>query len=66
MRSSMEAPAKERTTIFTSKKLLDRLAVHLTKTGENQTTFITKAIINQLERDGDFGIRQEMEEELNG
>lgn len=66
MRSSLEAPVKDRTTIFTSKKLLDILAIHLTNTGENQTTFITRAIINQLEREGNFGVRQEMEEELNG
>lgn len=66
MRNSLEVPVKDRTTIFTSKKLINRLTVHLTNTGENQTTFITRAIINQLEREGDITIRQEMEEELNG
>ena len=65
MRSSIEAPAKDRTTIFTSKKLINRLTQHLAKTGENQTTFITRAIINQMERDGDITIRQDMEEELD-
>lgn len=65
MRSSIEAPAKDRTTIFTSKKLINRLTLHLAKTGENQTTFITRAIINQMERDGDITIRQDMEEELD-
>lgn len=66
MRDSIEPPAKERTTIFASKKLINRLATHLTDTGDSQTEFITRAIINQLEREGDLTIRNEMEEEVNG
>ena len=56
-------PKKERTTIIISKKLLDRIGVHNAKKGESQTDFITRAIINQLENDGDLTIRKEMEEE---
>lgn len=65
-RVAIEAPAKDKTTIVTSKHLLDRMAVHVRKSGENQTDFITRAIINQMENDGDITIRQEMEEEANG
>ena len=49
-----------------SKLLLDRLAVHVLKHGDNQTNFITRAIVNQLEREGDLAIRSELEEEANG
>lgn len=65
-RVAIEAPAKDKTTIVTSKHLLDRMAVHVRKSGENQTDFITRAIINQMENDGDLSIRQEMEEEADG
>ena len=65
-RTSIEAPVKDKTTIMTSKHLLDRMAVHVRKSGENQTDFITRAIINQMENDGDLTIRAEMEEEANG
>lgn len=65
-RIAIEAPAKDKTTIVTSKHLLDRMAVHVRKSGENQTDFITRAIINQMENDGDLLIRQEMEEEADG
>jgi len=65
-RVAIEAPAKDKTTIVTSKHLLDRMAVHVRKSGENQTDFITRAIINQMENDGDLLIRQEMEEEADG
>ena len=65
-RSSIEPPAKDKTTIVTSKLLLDRMGVHVKKNGDNQTDFITRAIINQMEREGDLTIRSEMEEECNG
>lgn len=65
-RVAIEAPAKDKTTIVISKHLLDRMAVHVRKRGENQTDFITRAIINQMENDGDLLIRQEMEEEADG
>ena len=57
---------KDRTTIVTSKTLLDRVSVHVAKNGDNQTNFITKALVNQLEREGDIEIRDILEEEENG
>ena len=65
-RSAIESPAKDKTTIVTSKLLLDRMGVHVKKNGDNQTDFLTRAIINQMEREGDITIRSEMEEEING
>ena len=65
-RYSIEPPAKDKTTIVTSKLLLDRMGVHVKKNGDNQTDFITRAIINQMEREGDITIRSEVEEETNG
>ena len=65
-RSSIEPPAKDKTTIVTSKKLLDRVGVHVQKNGDNQTDFITRALVNQLEREGDVEIRLLMEEEKDG
>ena len=66
MRSVIEAPPKDKTTIVTSKKLLDRVGVHVKKNGDNQTDFITRALVNQLEREGDVEIRLLMEEEKDG
>lgn len=65
-RNAIESPAKDKTTIVTSKLLLDRLGVHVKKNGDNQTDFITRAIINQMEKEGDLTIRSEVEEENNG
>lgn len=65
-RSSIETPAKDKTTIVTSKLLLDRIGVHVRKNGDNQTDFITRALVNQLEKEGDLTIRSEVEEENNG
>ena len=65
-RSAIEPPVKDKTTIVTSKLLLDRMGVHVKKNGDNQTDFITRAIINQMEREGDLTIRSEVEEENNG
>lgn len=65
-RNVIEPPAKDKTTIVTSKLLLDRMGVHTKKNGDNQTDFITRAIINQMEREGDLTIRSEVEAENNG
>lgn len=62
-REKLNAPAKDKTTIVTSKLLLDRMGVHVKKNSDNQTDFITRAILNQLEREGDFEIRMLLEEE---
>ena len=65
-RQVIDPPAKEKTTIMTSKLLLERLSIHVRKNGDNQSDFITRAIVNQLEKEGDLTIRSEMEEESNG
>lgn len=57
-------PKKDKTTIVTDKRLLDRISVHVAKNGDNQTNFITRALINQLEREGDIEIREMLEEDL--
>ena len=65
-RSALEPPAKDKTTIVTSKLLLDRVGLHDKKNGDNQTDFITRALLNQLEKEGDLTIRSEWEEENDG
>ena len=55
----------ERTTIMASSSLMERVAKHVKKTGENLTDFYNRAILNQLENDGDFEIRDILEEESN-
>lgn len=55
----------ERTTIMASETLMDRVAKHVKKTGENLTDFYNRAILNQLENDGDFEIRDTLEEEAD-
>lgn len=65
-RSVIDPPATSKTTIVTSTLLLDRMGVHVRKNKDNQTDFLTRAIINQMEREGDFNIRYEMEELANG
>ena len=62
-RNSIEAPQKERTTIMLSKTLSDTLSIHVRKNGDNQTDFISRAIVNQLENEGDLTIRHILEEE---
>lgn len=62
-RNRVEPPAKDKTTIITSRKLLERVSIHCRKNGDNQTDFITRALLNQLEREGDLTIRTELEEE---
>lgn len=64
-RDVIEPPAKDKTTIVTSKTLLERMSIHVKKRGDNQTDFITRAIINQLENEGDIEIRKILEEENN-
>lgn len=64
-RLMIEPIEKDKTTIVTDKLLLDRVGIHVKKGGDNQTDFITRALINQLEREGDFTIRQDLMEERN-
>ena len=62
-REKIESAKKDKTTIVTSKTLLDRVGIHVKKNGDNQTDFITRALVNQLEREGDFEIRALLESE---
>ena len=55
-----------RTTIMASEKLMNRVIQHTAKNNEKLVDFYNRAILNQLENDGDFEIRDEVEEELNG
>lgn len=54
-----------RTTIMASETLMNRVAMHCAKTNEKLGDFYNRAILNQLENEGDFEIRDEVEEELN-
>lgn len=58
--------ALTRTTIMASETLMNRVLTHTSKSGEKLTDFYNRAILNQLERDGDFEIRDEVEAEVNG
>ena len=58
--------ALTRTTIMASEALMNRVLTHTSKSGEKLTDFDNRAILNQLERDGDFEIRDEVEAEVNG
>jgi len=58
--------AVSRTTIMASETLINRVVKHTNETGEKLTDFYNRAILNQLENDGDFTIRDEVEEELYG
>ena len=55
--------ALERTTIMMSDVLMERVQKHVKKSGESLTDFYNRAILNQLEKDGDFEIRDELEGE---
>ena len=50
-------------TIMADEKLMDLVPSHAKDRGENLTEFYTKAIVNQLENDGDFEVRDMFMEE---
>lgn len=52
-----------RTTIMASEILMNRVSSHVDKTGESLSKFYCRAILNQLENEGDFEIRDLVEEE---
>ena len=58
--------ALERTTIMMSDVLAERVQKQCKKSGENLTDFYNRAILNQLENDGDYEIRDLWEEDTNG
>ena len=55
--------SKTTITIMADEKLMERVQTHARKQGENLTEFYTRAIINQLENDGDFQVRDMIMEE---
>ncbi len=55
--------ALTRTTIMASEALMNRVLTHTSKSGEKLTDFYNRAILNQLENDGDWTIRDVLEEE---
>lgn len=56
-------PNINRTTIVASAILMDRVDKYCKEKGCTQTEFYNKAILNQLENDGDFEVRDLLEEE---
>ena len=55
--------SKTTITIMADEKLMERVQTHARKQGENLTELYTRAIINQLENDGDFEVRDMIKEE---
>lgn len=55
----------QRTTVMVDEKLMERVKEHTDKTGVTLSAFYTKALVNQLEREGDFEVRDMIEEEKN-
>lgn len=55
----------ERTTIMMSSVLAERVQAHVKQSGENLTDFYNRAILNQLENDGDYEVRDVWEEATN-
>lgn len=51
-----------KTTIITEELIMKRVAEHCLNRGETLAEFYTRAIINQLENDGDYEIRDKYEE----
>lgn len=62
-RTEIEPMLKDKTTLVTSKTLLDRVSFHVKQSGENQTEFVTRALLNQLEAEHDLEIRDMLREE---
>ena len=58
--------ALERTTIMMSDVLMERVQKNVKQSGENLTDFYNRAILNQLENDGDYEIRDLWEEDTHG
>lgn len=54
-----------KTTIMADETLMNRVSEHAKNRGESLTDFYTRAIINQLEKDGDYDVRDIYEEVIN-
>lgn len=50
----------KKTTIMANGLLIDRVREHIKERDESLTDFYNRAILNQLENDGDFSIRDEV------
>lgn len=61
-RVKQKAPTKA-ITLLVSRTLADRITNHILHEDTNQTDFVTRALVNQLESEGDFEIRGLLEEE---
>ena len=59
----MSKSSEVRTTIITLSCLADRVAQHCKNRGENLSDFYNRAVLNQLENDGDFEVRDIVETE---
>lgn len=60
-------PAPVRTTIWANPLLMERIQDHVkTRDGDNQSQFINRALLNQLEKEGDFEIRDLIEQDSRG
>lgn len=54
---------KELLTANSFKTLNQRIRVHIAKTNDSLSDFVVRALINQLEREGDYSIRDIMKDE---
>lgn len=54
---------KELLTANSFKTLNQRIRVHTAKTNDSLSDFVVRALINQLEREGDYSIRDIMKDE---
>lgn len=55
-----------RTTIETSVSLMNKVKAKASDNCENIGDFITRALLNQLEAEGDFEVRDEVEVDIDG
>ena len=55
--------ANARTTVCMSEILLSRVVQHTKENGEKLSDFYNRAVLNQLENDGDFEVRDLFEKE---
>lgn len=63
-RELLDPPTKSRTTLDISTTLLNHLKVHTALNDEKLGDFITRALVNQLEIEGDIDIRFILEREV--
>lgn len=54
---------QSRTTIVVSDRLIKHVSEYAEKNGTTMSEFISKAILNQFEKEGDFEIRDKMLQE---